>query len=127
MHCRKLLFSQQITCALTSALPLLTNICCGVSAFPLLFYCWSLGSKTACVGDKAVLPRESPLSVLSLTDKRVFGVPLSVNVRRYGQALPKNILYAMKYLRETGVYVRVCVRERESVCVRVCERERECV
>lgn len=33
------------------------------------------------------------------TDKRVFGVPLSVNVRYTGQALPPVILNAMEYLR----------------------------
>ena len=32
----------------------------------------------------------------------MFGVPLSVNIRNMGQALPPAILHAIKHLRETG-------------------------
>ncbi len=35
-------------------------------------------------------------------DKKVFGVPLSVNVRRTGQVLPTSILSAMDHLRQAG-------------------------
>jgi len=35
----------------------------------------------------------------------MFGVPLSVNVRRTGKALPNSILSAMKQIRETGTNI----------------------
>lgn len=35
-------------------------------------------------------------------DKRTFGVPLSVNIRNTGQALPPAILHAIQHLRENG-------------------------
>ena len=36
------------------------------------------------------------------SDKRMFGVPLSVNIRNTGQALPPAILHAIQHLRENG-------------------------
>ena len=35
-------------------------------------------------------------------DKRMFGVPLSVNIRNTGQALPPAILHAIQHLRTNG-------------------------
>lgn len=40
------------------------------------------------------------LNFYCCADKRVFGVPLSANIRQYGQALPPVIMNALKYLRE---------------------------
>lgn len=37
-----------------------------------------------------------------LQGRRVFGVPLRLNVQRHGRALPRAILQAMDYLRENG-------------------------
>ena len=34
--------------------------------------------------------------------RRVFGVPLRLNVQRHGRALPRAILQAMDYLQENG-------------------------
>ena len=39
---------------------------------------------------------------LSLSDKRMFGVPLSVNIRNTGQAVPPAILNAIQHLRDSG-------------------------
>ena len=36
------------------------------------------------------------------TDKKMFGVPLSVNVSQTGQALPLSIQHAFQHLRENG-------------------------
>lgn len=36
------------------------------------------------------------------SDKKVFGVPLSVILQRTGQPLPQCILHAMRYLRKTA-------------------------
>jgi hypothetical protein len=38
-----------------------------------------------------------------LSDKKVFGVPMSVVLQRSGQPLPKSILFAMNYLQRTGI------------------------
>ena len=39
---------------------------------------------------------------LTPSDKRMFGMPLSVNIRNTGQALPPSILHAIQHLRENG-------------------------
>ena len=36
------------------------------------------------------------------SDKRMFGVPLSINIRNTGQALPPAILHAIQHLRMNG-------------------------
>ena len=35
-------------------------------------------------------------------DKRMFGVPLCVNVRQTGKALPNAILHAMTHIKDAG-------------------------
>lgn len=39
------------------------------------------------------------IKVPDYKDRNVFGVPLTVNVQRTGQALPQSIQQAMRYLR----------------------------
>lgn len=52
-----------------------------------------------------------------LSDRNVFGVPLTVMLQRTGQPLPQCVLYAMRYLRRTaqdavGIFRKSGVRSR---------------
>jgi hypothetical protein len=67
------------------------------------------------------------LTLLSHADKRLFGVPLSVNVRNTGQALPPVILNAMEYLRKDdrmnllGLFRRAASKARVDMLREVAE------
>lgn len=62
-------------------------------------------------------------------DKRVFGVPLSVNVRTTGQALPPVIYHAMDYLRTDdrmellGLFRRAASKARVEILKEVAESD----
>lgn len=62
-------------------------------------------------------------------DKRMFGVPLSANVRHIGQALPPLILHAMQYLRENdrlkslGLFRRGASKSRVDLLREVAEAD----
>lgn len=49
----------------------------------------------------SLFPVFPPLSP-PVSDKRMFGVPLSINIRNTGQAVPPAILHAIQHLRDSG-------------------------
>ena len=63
----------------------------------------------------------------ALTDKTIFGVPLSVTVQRSGEALPRSILQALHMLRQSaldqiGLFRKSGVRSRIGKLKEMCQQ-----
>ena len=65
-----------------------------------------------------------------ISDKNIFGVPLSITVQRTGESLPVPVLEALDFLRQSaldqiGLFRKSGVRSRISRLKEMCERKQQ--